>query len=70
MDLTPDQINFLRSLVRMEIRKRTRALEKWRVFPGQCEEDALDAWDKIEKKLCFAEDLLLALGEEREHVRD
>lgn len=59
--LDREQIDWLRSLVRMQIRRRERALTAFTVRPGQSAEEAQAIRDKFARNLDFARTTLASL---------
>ncbi|MDP2662044.1 MAG: hypothetical protein Q8R28_15070 [Dehalococcoidia bacterium] len=62
-NLQKDDIALLASLVRMDIRKKRRSLERFGVKPGQAIEEANKARATIEKAITFREVVLARLRE-------
>lgn len=64
VELTEQQVDWLRSLVRMDIRKRERSLVPARVPGGAVRVPGSELHEKIEAKLAFGVETLRVLGQE------
>jgi hypothetical protein len=47
LEVTADRMAYLRRLVRRDIEKHQKGIDKWRVFDGQPEDEALEALNKM-----------------------
>lgn len=61
LPLRHEQVEWLRSLVRMQIRRRQRALDGFHRRPEQSPREAQEVLEKFERNLQFARETLTAL---------
>lgn len=60
--VSADQRNYLMSLIRMDIRKKKRNLDKCLPRPGQSEQEYTEVLSRFMGNLRFAEEAYRALG--------
>jgi hypothetical protein len=59
--MTKEARNYLRSLVRQDIRKKERNLAKFTPMPGQSAEEAAEVREKFERDLAFRREVYESL---------
>jgi hypothetical protein len=62
VELRERELGYLRSLVRVSVRKQRRAVVGFRAFPGQDPDEAVEALARIQASLEFRECVYVLLG--------